>query len=209
MSRRWINTFVIYDANGNVVRREGFWYDGPLALAAAMAAFDQDSYAFYQDGTESGSAIIGSANNQQTLDVDTNYQCRILIQETGGASGEVKNANWEYNHQGGGWTVITTISSVIIAVDSTNLTNGADTTQRIGIGTYDSTNGWVSEDGSATNNTIDTNNECEGLLSFQIVGTDVSHGDEILIRMSTMDTYTRDADIDVNKPTTRRVFVIS
>lgn len=208
MSRRWINTLVIYDAHGRIVKREGYWYDGPLALCG-KAFFDQDSYAFYSEGTESGSTIIGSVNNQQTLDTGTKYQCRILIQETGGADGSVNNQDWQYSHNSGTWTIITTTSSVVQAVDSDDLTNGADTTQRIGSGTYDATNGWVSEDGMMTSNAIAANNECEGLLSFQIIAGDVSHGDEILIRMNGMDSYTRNADIDVNKPTTRRVFVVS
>jgi hypothetical protein len=210
VNRRWINTLVIYDANGSIVRQEGYWYDGPLALAGGMAAFDQDSYAFYEDGTESGSTIIGSANNQQTLDVDTNYQCRILVQETTGNLGSLNNEDFEYNHNSGGWNVVTTTSSVIQAINSANLTNGNDTTQRIGSGTYDTTNGWVSEDGALTSNSISGNNECEGLLSFQIVGADVSNGDEILIRVSGMDTYTRNADIDVNKAAAaRRIFIVS
>lgn len=199
--RRWINTFVIFDAHGVVVRRGGYWYDGPLALAGgAMAAWDQDSYAFYEDGTESGSAIIGSVNNQQTLTVDTNYQCRLLIQETGGASGSLMTPEWEYNHAGGGWINVTTTSSVIRAVDSANLTNGEDTTQRIGSGTFVTPNAWVSEVGGMPTLDFGANEECEGLLSFQIIGTDVTNGDEILLRMFNMDSYTREADIDVDKP---------
>jgi len=210
VSRRWINTLVLYDAQGRVVKREGYWYDGPLALAGAMAAFDQDSYAFYEDDAgEATSTIIGSVNNQQTLDTDTTYQCRLLIQETNGSSGTVKNEDWEYNHAGGGWTMVETTSSVIIAVDG-QLTQGNDTTQRIGSGTYDTTNSGQSTDGSADTNILDANNEYEPVLNFQIVNADVSDGDEILLRISGMDTYTRNADIDVNKAAvTRRVFVIS
>lgn len=199
--RRWINTLVIYGPDGSIVRREGYWYDGPLALAfPPMAAFDQDSYAFYEDGTESGSTIIGSVNTQQTLTVGTNYQCRLLIQETGGASGNLMTPEWEYNHAGGGWTNVTTSSSVIRAVDSVNLTNGEDTTQRIGSGTFVTPNAWVSEVGGMPTLTFGVGEECEGLLSFQIVSAGVTHGDEILLRMFNMDTYTREADIDVNKP---------
>lgn len=207
--RRWVNTLVLYDALGHVTRREGYWYDGPLSLAGAMSAWDQDSYAFYEDGTESGSVIIGSANNQQTLDVETFYQCRLLIQETNAAAGSLMTPEFEYNHNTGGWNDINGSSNVVQAVDSANLTGGGDTTQRIGSGTFIATNGWVSEDGNQPTLAFGASEECEGLLSFKIVGVDVSNGDEILIRMFNMDTYTREADIDVNKPITRRVIVVS
>jgi hypothetical protein len=199
MIRRRIHTRTIIDLiQDRILEDEWYWYDGLVALAG-MASIDQDSYAFYDDGTESGSNQIGSTNTQTTLDVDTNYQCRLLLQEDGGGSGGVSNEDWEYNHNSGGWTTVTTTSSVIIAVDSANLTDGNDTTQRIGSGTFDTTNAGISETGAVTNNSIAANNEAENLLSFQIVGADVSDGDEILLRISGLNTYTRDADIDVNK----------
>ena len=52
--------------------------------------------------------------------------------------------------------------------------------------------------------------ECEFVLSFQIVGADVSDGDEILLRLQGPDTFTLDADIDVNKAAAaRRIFVVT
>lgn len=208
--RRWINTLVLYDAIGRVVRREGYWYDGPIMIAGAMAAFDQDSYAFFEDGTESGSTQIGTTNTETTLEVDTNYQCRLLIQEDGGGDGSLMTPEFEYNHNTGGWNNVTASSSVVQAVDSANLTDGNDTTQRLGSGTFVSPNGWISETGDMATLAFLTGEECEGLLSFQIIGADVSNGDEILLRMFNMDTYTRNADIDVNKAAaTRRVMVIS
>lgn len=210
VKRRWINTLVIYGPDGEIVKHEGYWYDGPLALVSPMAAWDQDSYAFYDDdGSESAATIIGSANNQQTLTVDTFYHCRILVQETGGSDGNLNTPEWEYNHAGGGWVNVTTSSSVIQAVDSANLTNGGDTTQRLGGGTFIGTNAWVREDGlTPTLNFPVGNEECESVLSFQVIGTDVADGDEILLRMFNMDSYTRNADIDVDKPVTRRVFIV-
>lgn len=213
MSRRWINTLVLYDAFGRVVKREGYWYDGPLSLVGgAMAAWDQETYAFYDDGTESGSSQIGTTGTQTTLDCDTNYQCRLLIRETGGAAGSINTPEWEYNHAGGGWTNVTTSSSVVVAVDSANLTNGGDTTKRLGGGgdTLVTPNAWVREDGLTPTLAFGTSEICEGLLSFQIIAADVSHDDEILLRMFNMDTYTLEADINVNKPIpSRRIFVVS
>lgn len=209
--RRRVNTLVLHDARGRVVKREGYWYDGPLSLASAMVAFDQDSFAFYNDdGGESSATQIGSTNAQQTLEVDTIYHCRLLAQETGGASGSLSTPEWEYNHNNsGGWLNVTASSSVVQAVDSANLTHGGDTTQRIGGGTFVATNAWVTEDGVVPTLSFGANEECESVLSFQIVGADVSNGDEILLRMFGMDTYTRNADIDVNKAAaTRRIIVV-
>lgn len=207
--RQWVNTLVLYDSAGRVVRREGYWYGGSLAIAGAMAAWDQDSYAFYADGTESGSSQIGTTNTETSLNVDTNYQCRLLIQEDGGAGGNLMTPEFEYNHNSGGWLDVTTISSVVIAVDSANLTNKGDTTQRLGSGSFISTNGWVSEDGLHPSLVFLTSQECEGLLSFSIVSADVNNGDEILLRMFNMDSYTRNADIAVVKgAAARRVFVV-
>jgi hypothetical protein len=177
----------------------------------AMATFDQDSYAFYSDGSESASGQLGSTNTETILNVDTNLQARLLVQESGGAGGDLSSIDWEYNHAGGGWNPITTSSSVVKAVDSSNLTNSEDTTQRIGAGSFVTPNGAVTEVGNDTANvTYASGEECEFLLSFQIVGADVTHGDEILLRIAGCDTFTRDADIDVNKPAgTRRVMVVS
>ena len=59
--RKWIWTKVV-SRDGEIIESEseGFWYEGPLAEAVTMAAFDQEEYAFYSDGTESGSTIIGT-----------------------------------------------------------------------------------------------------------------------------------------------------
>lgn len=211
MNRRWINTLVLFDADGNVVRREGYWYDGPLALATPMASFDQEKYAFYEDGTESGSTIIGSEDTQQTLDVDTLYQCRLKIRETAGGGGNYPNNSvWQYNHNSGGFTTISTSSSVVQAADSANLTDAADTTQRLtGGGTFVTPNSWVTEDGQMPGLSFGASEVCEMLLSFQIIGSDVSNGDEILLRNGSADAFTLDADIDVNKAAAaRRVFII-
>lgn len=208
--KRWINTLVLFDALGRVIKQEGYWYDGPMALAVAMIATDQDSFAFYNDGTESGATIIGSKNVAPTLEVDTTYHCRILIEETGGATGNVNGRVFEYElNNSGTWVTVTTSSAVVIAVDG-GLTDGADTTSRItNGGTFDSTNGWQSEDGTLSNNSLPANNECEAVLAFQIVSGDVVDDDVVKLRISDMDAYTREAELIVNEAvSTRRIFVV-
>ena len=177
--------------------------------------FDQTDYAFYDEGTESGSTIIGTQNNQQDIDVDTNFQVRILLQETSGAAIDTfEGLQWEYElNQSGTWNSITTSSSVIQAVNSTSLTDQGDTTSRLtgGSGTFLTPNAWVSEDGNSANLVFTPGDHCEALLSAQIIGTDVSNGDEIRARVTGNPTpaWTVEADINVVKATTRRIFVIT
>jgi hypothetical protein len=168
-------------------------------------AFAQTDYAFYLDGSEVAASIIGTQNNQQTLDVDTNYQIRLLIQETGGSDDDDQELPvFEYElNTSTVWNDITESSSVIQAVDSNNLTDGGDTTSRLtgGSGTFITPNAWVTEDGNLPTLSYVAGEHCEALLSCQIIGADVSNGDQILVRLngSPNITYTATADIDVAK----------
>jgi len=180
-------------------------------------AFAQTDYAFYSDGTESGSTIIGTQNNQQDVDVDTNFQIRILMQEESATADDLELVYWEYElNSSTTWVPVTTTSSVLQAVDSTNLTNGDDTTSRLtgGTGTFITPNAWVTEDGTSATLTYAASEHCEALLSATIVSGDVSNGDQILVRLQAdtpKPSYTLTADINVVKAggPTRRVFVIS
>lgn len=178
-------------------------------------AFDQTDYAFYDEGTESGSSIIGTQNNQQSVDVDTNFQIRILLQETSATADDFEGLQWEFElNTSGTFANITTSSSVIQAVDSSSLTDANDTTSRLtgGSGTFITPNAWITEDGNSANLTYAASEHCEALLSAQIIGADVSNGDQILVRVagSPNPSYTQTADIDVIKAAgARRIFVIT
>ena len=172
-NRRWINTRVELEWDKALERyvevfREGYWYDGPMALAHASPSLDQDSYAFYNDGTESGSTIIGTANNPQTLDADTTYQVRFLIQEANGGSSNSNQFQLQYNLNGGGWNNVTGTSNVVRSTAGA-LTEDGNTTQRLGSGTFISSNGGQDEvDGLTLSNGISFvgNDESEVLYSF-------------------------------------------
>jgi hypothetical protein len=169
-----------------------------------MATFnlDQDSFAFYNDdGSESAATIIGTVNTNPTLEVDTTYHARLLLQEDGGGSNTVA-FTWQYSLNSGTWTNVTTTSSVVKAVNSANLTDGADCTQRIGSGTFISNNNGVTEDGSAGTCAFAGNDEAETLLAFQIVSTDVIDTDSVQLRVSECNTFTRTPDITVNEAST-------
>jgi hypothetical protein len=149
-------------------------------------SLDQDSFAFYNDGTEAAATLIGSVNANPTLGVGITYGARFLVQNVGTASLTNIDLEFQYNKNGAGWNNITTTSSVIQAVNSANLTNGADCTQRIGAGTFFVNNDGVTEDGISGGNNLDLPNgqETETLLAFQIVAADVVNGDTIQLQLT-------------------------
>jgi hypothetical protein len=168
--------------------------------------YDLIEYAFYNDGSEAGSTIIGTSNNQQTLTTDITYLFRVQIHND---NNKVGNATWtfEFNHAGGGWTDVTTTAAPVQAVDSASLTEGEDCTNRLtGQGAnFIANNNGVTEDGTATLYSHIASDYSEQLLAFQIPAAQVTDGDEILIRAresgaGRVVTYTVTGDIDVNEP---------
>ena len=204
---RRINRRVVIDiASGRVEKRDSYIHRGPVALLHNNPAFDLTDYAFYQDDAgESSSTIIGTANNQQTLDTGKIYQCRMLQAETDGGARTGAAFQCEFYHTEGTatWTNITTTSSVVEAINSPWLSDLGATSQRLGAGTFISTNDLITEDGLTGGGTnYAGSDECEIVLAFRIIAADVSHGDEILIRCSNTNgdtqVHTVTADIDVN-----------
>jgi len=166
--------------------------------------YDLVEYAFYDEGTEDGSIIIGTSNNQQTLDVDTYYQCRFQIHNDNSKS--YNNIVWtfEYNHEGNGWNDVTTSVAPIQAVDDDDLIDGDNCTNRLTSRAVFYAPNNVTEDGTIAPYNHGATYYTEILLSFQIPAGQVSDGDEILIRAreSSNDfvvTYTVTGDIDVSK----------
>jgi hypothetical protein len=186
---------------GASLRKQRAWYGGGTPTIV------QDSFAFYNDGTESGSVIIGSVNADPTLEVDTTYLIRFLVKNTGTAALSNVDLEFQYNLNSAGWINITTTSSVVKAVDSANLTNGDPCTQRIGAGTFNGAVG-VTEDGISGGTALDLalGTETETLLSFQIVAADVVDADSIQIRLTRdggtlLNTYTITPTITVHETT--------
>ena len=212
--QRWVNTFVEFVWNEQTqqyetLRSEGFWYAGPLSLATTPPTLEVTNWAFYDDGTESGSVIIGSVNTNPTLDVDTIYQVRFGLEETSGNISKNTTAQLEYNLNGAGWNDVNAASLVVQSAPSANLTDGDDTTQRITSFTFDTTNEGVDEvNGLAGGGTADiTNTGFEVLYSIQILSGDVVHNDSIQLRIvrqtaALFDVYNQtDPTITVNEVT--------
>ena len=204
--QRWINTFVEFAWNAQTqqyesIKCEGYWYAGPLSLATTPPTMEVTNWAFYNDGTESGSAIIGSVNTNPSLEPDTIYLVRFGIEETSGNASKNEAPQLQYNHNAGGWNNVTGSSSVVQSTATSNITDGADTTQRITAFTFDSTNqGFDEVDGIAGGGTADLNNTgFEALFAFQIISTDVANNDTIVLKI--VDSNAADADYDVYNQT--------
>ena len=158
-------------------------------------AWEQDSARGYEDGTESGSSVKAAVNTGWVQDVDETFHIRLLIQETAGASpAETFDLKLQYRKNTGSWTDVTTSSSNVKAVATDNLTDGADTTQRIGVGSWVTDNNWVCEDGICplTTDTF-SSSEAEALFSVQIVGADVVDGDVVEFRVLEVDATLLDS----------------
>jgi len=169
--------------------------------------WQQQDYAFYSDGTESGATIIGSAGTQQSIDVDVAFHCRLAIAETAGATTSPSlTLSWQYNLAGGGWNTITGTTPIQF-IDNANLTDGGATTNRqpTGTGTFVAGRIYETANTGATCYTSSGSDHTEALAHLFIDSAQVSNGQEILIRCveggGTLfgGAYT-DADINVVAP---------
>jgi hypothetical protein len=165
-----------------------------VGTPCGASQYDQDSFRARNDNGDESTAIwMAAANTNWTQMVDKNFRLRFLVQETSGISEWDKSFQLEYNLNGGGWNDVTGASSVVKAGATANVTDGADTTQQLGSGTYPPTNdGFDEADGLVGGTSLDFsgNDEVEVEFSLQIVGTDVSNGDTIQLRVKGLDTYT-------------------
>jgi hypothetical protein len=166
--------------------------------------YDQDSFRARNDnGDEITATWPSSANTNWTQMVDKNFRVRFLVQEIGGIAESDKTFQLEYNLNGGGWNDVTGASSVVKAAATANVTDAVDTTQQLGSGTFVTPNASFDEaDGLVGGASLDFtgSDEMEAEFSLQIVGTDVSNGDTIQLRVKGLDTYTNTPTVTVTGP---------
>ena len=175
----------------------GFYNGKPVySVSGAHPSFtvDQTNFAFYNDGTESGASIIGSVGSDATgLVLDTTYQVRFEITETGGAGAD--NQTWQLEAQVDGGTFFdVTGSSTNVRATAGSVTDGEDTTQRLGGGgTFIGGDGVDEADGLAGGALNDwVGSEIgEVLFSIQFRSADLTAGSEVInLRLKNMDAYT-------------------
>ena len=152
-----------------------------------MATFTpaQNARAFYSDGTESGSVIIGSQDTDivRTVNSDDNILIRVRIQETGAKAGATTD-DWQFqvSKNGGAFANVTSVSSNVKSFASGNTTDQGATTNRLGAGSGSFVAGLVSEDGLADNLQLTASNFTEFLYDCTIVAADVANLDALTFR---------------------------
>lgn len=152
------------------------------------------------DGDEAGSTF-NTADTNWTQTADTVMRIRFRLTTTGKDEGDGYKLYQNYN--GGGYAEITTSSTEVKAVDSTQETNGVDTTQRLGSGTFVA--GEYTEDGQTDSFTIPAGEETELEFVVQIVGADVADANTILFEVrfdngGSLDGYTVRPTVTIDKP---------
>ena len=179
---------------------------------AAQTTLTQSAYRFINDdGSESAASFAAALNTGIALAAAVTKRIRIQVTAAGG-TGKSLHPQFQYNHDSAGWNDITTTSSKVKAVDSTHITNGEATTERLaGSGTFLA--GEVTEDGLGSSVEHITGNDSENELVFQLVAADLLSGGSIQIRIlntaggnAALDSYTQMPTITVTPPGSRGKF---
>jgi hypothetical protein len=152
-----------------------------------MAGYVQNLWRFYDDdATHSSSSAHGAELEEQTLDVDTNYQARqSWFGDLPGLG--TKTFQWQYSHNLGAWTNITASSSVVKAVVSPHYSDKDDATHRLS-GTWTP---WLYVNTCALSGTGVTGAMapappiyCENVLCFQLVAGEALPTDNVELRFT-------------------------
>jgi hypothetical protein len=138
---------------------------------------DQTGYRFYEDdGTPI--AAVNTKPIKNTILPGINYRCRILFKEQNGfASPASTGIKVQFRQKDiGTWTDLTTSSTPIASVNSTNVTDGAATSQLIGAGTFNG--GFYDEQGDGGGLfTHAANSEREHEFTFKLTAGTTLDGD--------------------------------
>lgn len=198
--KRFVNTKVVWqwdeDAQDYVlIKKQGYWYDGPMSLAMDTPTMSQDSIQlFNDDGTDetdsTSKAGVGVDITGQALDV--NLLVRFLVKEIAGNANSNYKPQLQINLNGGTYQDVDGASTIGQSSNSTKLTDGENCTQRIGSGTFVTENDGVDDVNGAAGSAAVTfvgNDEAEFTYCFQILSADVSAGEFVRVRIS-------DAQID-------------
>ena len=120
--KRWINTRVVTDiVSGEVLEREGYLYEGKLALAG-VADTVMDAYRFYNSANDTAEE---AQDTTTTLLTDTTYVLRVRIYNQGNKNEDSTVFQLTYDYNSGTATGdVTGASSYVQTANSTGLTDG-------------------------------------------------------------------------------------
>ena len=127
--RRWINTSGTFEWNDatqsyELTENEGYWYDGPMALAHNQAALEQVHFKFWEDDA---STQVAATDTNPTLNVDTTYVLQIELENNGDIDEASVAYEFQYQLNAGGWVNITATSLAVKTANPTGITNGTAT----------------------------------------------------------------------------------
>lgn len=167
-------------------------------MAEISAQFDQDGFRFRNDdGSEAAATWKANLNTNATVIIGQTFRLRFLVQETAGGT-NAEGFKLQSNLNGAGWNDVTASSTVAKIVASTGLTEGGDTTQQLGAGTFQTDNDGQEDGDGTTTNTAETKASKDIELEFavQLLDADVDDTDEVQFRVvksggGALDTYTR------------------
>lgn len=167
------------------------------------------------DGSESGSTAAGAedASVDFTVSADLIKHLRVLIEETGGANGaSTDDWNLQYNKNGGGWNSVTNSSSNVRGNGASQLTHGADTTNRATDGLTDGSGSFVAgeqaeSDGFISDRRLTSSNFMEHVWAVEFVQADLADNDSIDFRVQVdtgggLGNFTHDVTLNatIDKP---------
>jgi len=145
-----------------------------------------DAFRFFEDGAESSSVglVNQGINISFDLAADFNFQLRVRLQESGGKSGATSDDfRLQYRKNEGTWTNVTTTSSNVKGFDSSDLTDGEATTNRLSGGSGSFVAGKISETGEVVDHQLTADNYTEHLYSLTLISADIALDDEIEFRV--------------------------
>ena len=180
-----------------LVEREGYDYDGPVAQAMDDPTMRQFHFQFFNDNgiDETDSTSKAAIDTDITgQNVDENFLVRIVVDETAGNANNNYTAQLQVRVDGGTYQSVSGGSTIAQAFDSTKISDGSDTTQRTGSGTFVTPNaGQDDVNGRAGSAALDFagNDETEFVFCVQIIGSDVADGAVLDFRLdpNDIDTY--------------------
>lgn len=165
----------------------------------------QDQFRFYEDnGTNATQTEIAAVNTNIVRATASPTLClRVLLQESGGASGaSTDDFQLQVSKNGGSYVNVTTTSSNVKAFDSVNLTDGGSIGSRLS-GSGSSSARVLSEDGLVDNQSVTALTWAEFLYTLELVPADLADNDTLDFRVlhnGATFTYNVTPRITVDKP---------
>lgn len=164
-------------------------------MTHAVFALTLNHWRFYFDGTESGSSPDGSEDSALALTMgsgDLSRHVRWLLEETGaGTASGAGSDTYQLQHSlnGGAWTNVTAVSSVVKAFTGSGLSDGGATTNRATGGLTDPSGpaflaGVQEDDDGVFTFGHGGDQFTEHVFAFTIVDADVGNGDTVDLRIS-------------------------